>query len=151
MVIRQCRKSELEERRTLIYSGDEKLSYMKLHEPPRSECALIGKRALSWAPWVPGISSNAKFLRLDQNNLEFSHEHLFWGDLKSNIGWGPSGLFTEAPDQYRYRFEDRCYDGSIMRKALATLRHNYRYNFILNNCQTFIDNLRGIYQRLGGK
>jgi hypothetical protein len=151
MIVRQCLKTESDELMSPYYSSDSILINFKLNQPPRSECAVIGKRALSWAPWIPGISSNTQILGLDQKNLEFSHEHIFWGDLKSNLGWGPSGFFSESANNFNYRYEDKCYDGSLMREAMAIFRHNYRYNFITNNCQTFIDNLRRIYQSLANK
>ena len=63
-----------------LFAATEQESFSNLPEkiasaqPLQSECARFGKRALSWALWIPGLSQNSF---LDRNQLEFSHEHLF--------------------------------------------------------------------------
>ncbi len=151
MKVQECRASTIETIINDINSTDRPLRELANNQPPRSECAYIGKRALSWAPWIPGISSNKGTLKLDQNNLELSHEHLFLGDKTENIGWGPSGLFIEDPKNFKYQMDGECFDGSLMRKALGVIELNPRYNFIFNNCQTFIQQIRNAYFSLGGK
>ena len=119
-------------------------------EPELCECARFGRRALSWATWIEGFSSGGDGSYLDQHNLEFSHEHLFFDESGDNAGYGPHGIFVEKPSDWEYRMEDQCYNGSVMRRALASLGELKPYNFILNNCQDFATRVRDAYQGLIG-
>jgi hypothetical protein len=116
--------------------------------PPRSECAFIAKRALSWAPWLSGLSNARKQSFLDRHNLEFSHQHIFIGDSSANIGWGEKGLFSEPFDKSRYHVDPFCYDGEAMRRAISSLQNLARYNPFTNNCQKFIENILHQYKEI---
>lgn len=104
------------------------LDTLSQSEPPYCECAHFAKRPLSWFAWIPGISSS-EGSALDSHNLELSHEHLFWDQSGSNIGFGPHGLFGESKIRYRYRDEGECFNGSVMRQALTAIDLPGRYNF----------------------
>jgi hypothetical protein len=120
-------------------------------EPPQPqlcECARIGKRSLSWAPWLGLLSGSSQGGMLDRNNIEFSHEHILFEGTGENIGFGPNGLFTEDISRYRYRWEDHCYSGDTVRAALSSIAVSKKYNFFLNNCQDFISKVRDRYQEL---
>jgi hypothetical protein len=124
------------------------LKSFELNAPPRSDCAYIGKRALSWATWLPGISGAKKSSFLDRNNLEFSHQHIFIGDKSDNIGWGEKGLFSESSEKYRYYFDSTCYNGQAMRRAISSIQNLARYNPFTNNCQKFIESVLNRYKIL---
>ncbi|MCB0321121.1 MAG: hypothetical protein KDD60_09355 [Bdellovibrionales bacterium] len=125
------------------------LSEIEKHEPEFCECARIGKRSLSWAPWVPGVSSNPGSAA-DRNNLEFAHEHVYFEGSGHNVGYGPKGLFGEDVPSKGYRFEDTCYDGSLMRRALGRISSIGDYSFFFNNCQDFANKVRESYRELIG-
>ena len=114
-------------------------------QPPLCECARFSKRALSWATWIPGVSKNSW---LDSINKEFSHEHIVFEATKDNFGYGPHGYFEENLQEYSYVPEERCYDGSKMRKMLAALSPAAAYGFVSNNCQRFAESAKSLYDRL---
>ncbi len=117
---------------------------------PLCECARFGKRALSWAFWIPGFSGSKSNGTLDRRNLEFSHEHIKFDASGDNIGFGQHGLFQEDLSHYSYEWQAECYDGSLVRKAIARMGLQKPYNFITNNCQDFAASVRGVYQRIFG-
>ena len=106
------------------------------------------KRPLSGLPWIPVASSNPidDFL-----NTEISHEHGFFDDgSNENIGFGPSGRFSEDPSDKRYRSGSEHYDDAIMRGALKNVNDGTYSNipWKKNNCQDWAERLRGEYQRI---
>lgn len=116
--------------------------------PALCECARIGKRPLSWAPWLGAFSYGSKGGMLDRNNLEFSHEHILFEGTGENIGFGPHGRFTEDTSSYRYRWDEHCYSGATLRAALSSVSTPEPYNFFINNCQDFISKVKDRYQEL---
>lgn len=124
------------------------LNSFSLNSPPRSECAWVGKRALSWARWIPGLSNSPKHSLLDNYNLEFSHQHIFIGDKSENIGWGERGLFAEHPEKSKYLFDSTCYDGQLMRRAISSIQVIKKYNPFTNNCQKFVEQILNRYNEL---
>ena len=116
-------------------------------QPPLCECARFAKRSLSWATWIPGLSANSL---LDGVNKEFSHEHIIFESTKDNFGFGPHGYFEENLQDYDYKQEERCYDGSKMRALLATLSPAAAYGFLSNNCQRFAESAKELYNKLFG-
>ena len=116
-------------------------------EPPYCECARTGKRSLSWAAWVPGLSANPLSAAL---NKEFAHEHVIFDQSRDNIGYGPHGLFKEDVDKMSYRLDGDCFDGSLMRQAVEETEPPSVYLFFMRNCQTYVERVRDTYQRLKG-
>ena len=138
--------------------------------PPFCECARIGKRELSWAQWIPWISDAPKGSLLDRHNIEFSHQHIFFEGSEENVGWGDHGIFSEVSSTYPYKMETECYDGAIIREALAITKTtptnfnpsiaakvsslfkvNSLYGFLRNNCQDFVARVMQNYQFLFDK
>lgn len=117
-------------------------------EPNQSECARTGKRSLSWFFWVPAISGGWKNSILDRNNLELSHEHIFFSGSGDNIGWGKRGLFTEDSRASRYKLDSTCYNGETMRRAIASSLFSTSYGYFSNNCQDFVERIRDSYRKL---
>lgn len=115
-------------------------------EPPLCECAAVGRRPLSWAPWIPGWSGspNSSF---DRANLEFSHQHIFWESSGHNVGFGPSGLFGEEREEFHYRTAPLCLDGSRLRRAIADIGTVGPYHLLWNNCQHFVARAMEEYRR----
>lgn len=119
-------------------------------KPNYSECAYVAKRPLSFLPVM--ISSRNSGL-LDRENLEIAHEHIIFPNSGDNIGWGNEGLFSESLSKHDYTHDDVCHNGETMRRAIATLSLQNRfddknhYHALWNNCQDFISAIR---QRLGG-
>lgn len=149
-----------------LSADEEQLRRLKAQQPPLSECARIGQRELSWAPWVPGLSK-AQGSYLDKHNYELSHEHIFFESSGDNVGWGEHGVFSENMCQFEYKMDPTCYDGALMRKALSSvmlapdgfapsfvarmaglLGFNKLYGFIRNNCQDFVSRVLGRYSKL---
>jgi hypothetical protein len=116
-------------------------------DPQYCECAKIGKRSLSWAPWL-GILSKNDGSYLDRHNLEIAHEHIFFEQSKDNVGFSPQGLFQEDVESQNYRFDERCYDGTAMRETLRRIGDAGPYNFFKNNCQDFMARVKETYSRL---
>jgi len=116
-------------------------------ESNQCNCAFVGKRALSWATWIPGLSKNSLLAPI---NKEFSHEHIFLGDKSDNIGFGQHGLFNEK-DASGYRIESECYDSEAMRKAISKQDEPSYYAFIFSNCQTYVERVLDTYRKLVGK
>ena len=114
-------------------------------QPPLCECARFAKRSLSWAAWIPGLSQNSV---LDRSNKEFSHEHIVFEATKDNFGFGPDGYFEENLQDYNYVEQERCYDGSKMRRMLAALDPANAYGFFSNNCQRFAEGAKNLYEKL---
>jgi hypothetical protein len=112
------------------------------------ECARIGRRALSWLTWIPGLSANPV---LDTLNAEVAHEHISFEWSKDDVGYGPEGLFREKADSGDYRFEPECYDGELMRQAIAEAEPPRPYLFFFNNCQSYIDRVLQRYRALVSK
>ena len=139
--------SKLSERDDIALWNKEVIVALNEYEPPYCECVNTGKRSLSWAPWVPGVSS-LNSSPLDKENLELSHEHLIWEQSGANVGFGPDGLFGEDFEYKRYRMGSTCYDGSKMRKALYSVDVSQSYNFLRNNCQDFISRALAAYHSL---
>jgi len=117
-------------------------------DPQYCECARIGKRSLSWAPWLGGLSRGTDGSLLNRRNLEVAHEHLYFEQSKDNIGFGPHGLFDENVQTEPYRWDERCYDGTSMRETLRTIGEVGAYNFLKNNCQDFMARVKERYDRL---
>jgi hypothetical protein len=149
-------------------ADEEQLKRLKHRQPPLSECARIGQRQLSWAPWVPGVSKSKGSL-LDRHNFELSHEHVFFESSGDNVGWSNNGIFSEQMCQFEYKMDPTCYDGSLMRAALASMSvapagfapsklaritglfgFNRLYDFLRNNCQDFVSRALAQYQKLSG-
>ena len=119
-----------------------------LYQPPYCECARFGKRPLSWFTWVPGMSDSKDNSFIERNNLELSHEHLFFDQSGDNIGFGPKGYFSENDGNYKYKYEKECFDGALMRKALLKVKDMSSYFIVSSNCQVFAERIRGIYNML---
>lgn len=98
--------------------------------------------------------SDKKDSFLDKYNLEYSHEQWFFEDEEGeNIGFFADRPFSRGKiradkdnllDNYR-KFEEEHYDDTILREALKNINKNKykgKYNFILNNCQDFSEDLR---------
>jgi len=117
------------------------------NNPARSECAYVGKRSLSWAPWVPGLSQNSI---LDSYNKELSHQHIFMGNPEENIGFGPNGIFAESKGSAGYRIDGECYNGEVMREAILKQDEPSYYAFLFSNCQTYIEGVVNMYRKLVG-
>ena len=120
----------------------------KLQDPPLCECARVGKRSLSWAPWLGIFSKGPENSFLNRNNLEMAHEHVYFEGSKDNIGFGPHGMYEEEVEKLSYRWEQTCYDGTTMREALRTVTPMGSYNFFTNNCQDFMARVKERYRQL---
>lgn len=118
---------------------------LALSEPPYCECARSGKRPLSWAFNVPGLSKNGL---LDRLQLEFAHEHLKFDQSGDNIGFGPEGLYSEDINKYQYSWDKECLNGAQVRSALWGIEVPGYYNFFISNCQKFIEMLRVRYNQV---
>jgi hypothetical protein len=116
--------------------------------PPYSECAYVAKRPLSWAVWIKGFSQAAKGSFLDRYNKEFSHEHIIFEQSGENIGFGPEGLFREDVTSYNYRLDSPCFDGARMRQAVSLTQEPRTYFFLFNNCQSFVERVKQVYNLL---
>ncbi len=117
-------------------------------DPEVCECARFGKRKLSWATWIKGFSKGKKGRFLDRKNIEFSHEHVIWDSSKDNIGFGTKGLYSEDVDSKDYKYDSKCYDGSLMRKAVSKVKDMGKYWLVGNNCQTYGAKVKNAYQEL---
>lgn len=128
---------------------DERYAVRLLAEraPPLCECARAVKRPLSWGVWLPGISG-WRDMPLDRWNKELSHEHLVFPASGDSIGFGPQGLFTETYAEARYVHLSECFDGSLMREAIAATPPPGRYSIFTNNCQHFVAAVRRTYRAL---
>lgn len=121
-------------------------------EPPLCECARIGKRPLSWTPFIPGYKEVSA---LNAINQEPFHEHIVFEESRDNIGFGPGSwkkdgafageLFAEDVDNYRYTYTDECFDGTIMRRAILETPKPNGYSFFGINCQTYVERVRDAY------
>lgn len=149
-------------------ADEERLKRLKDIQPQLSECARIGQRQLSWAPWVSGLSKS-KGSFLDRHNFELSHEHIFFESSGDNVGWSNKGIFSENSCEFEYKMDATCYDGALMRQALASvgvapagfapsiiaraatrLGVNKLYGFLRNNCQDFVSRTLAQYKKLAG-
>lgn len=120
---------------------------LALVRPPYCECARIAKRPLAWGLWLSELSDSEDGSFLDRNNLELSHEHLFFEQSGHNIGFGPKGLFSEEKTAFSYREGKECYNGELMRQVLERIPLPHFYSLIGNNCQRFIEKVREAYHR----
>jgi len=116
--------------------------------PPMSECARVARRPLSWLGWIPGLSSNPL---LDLLNKEVSHQHIIFDSSGDNIGYGPRGMFSEDVTRWPYRYEETCYDGSLMRRAIAWTDPPSWYLGLLSNCQSYVQRVLDRYVDLRAK
>lgn len=130
--------------------------------------ATAAKRPLSNVPWIPILSSNP----IDNiMNTELSHEHIFFNSpqtiivngkqqVVANIGFGPSGLFTETDPQVilSYRDYSKDYDDKIIADIINQMvLQDYQllyfdsFNFdpsSKNNCQNFVSSVFSIYDEI---
>lgn len=113
-------------------------------EQNQCQCAYIGKRSLSWAPWIPWVSQNRI---LAPFNKELSHEHIFLGNNSDNIGFGESGLFNET-SKSGYRMNPTCFDSEAMRQAVLEQDEPSYYGFIISNCQTYVERVLDTYRKI---
>ena len=122
--------------------------------------AFFAKRALAGRSWIDGVSNGNSIL--DNLNIEWSHEQLFFEDGKepSNAGFfkTPSGgkvMVNES--SFGYHRTSGSYDDCIMRKAYANVsKTSHSYCLIIPlvnkyNCQNWADDVRREYQRLISK
>jgi len=112
---------------------DRHLKSLGLKAQNQCECATTGKRSLSWLFWIPFISGGSKNSLLDRNNLELSHEHIFFSGSGDNIGWGEKGFFSEAEGTLGYQMNHECYNGSTIRKVISSMHDWTRYGFLKSN------------------
>ena len=131
--------------RAATNASDRLTSDLQSSEPLFCECARTGKRALSWARWIPGLSSNPVS---GWANKEFAHEHIIFDQSGDNIGFGPHGLFSEDHKSMSYHLDGECYDGSVMRAAIEQTKPPGAYLFFIQNCQTYVERVRDAYNRL---
>lgn len=117
-------------------------------EPTYCECAYVAKRPLSWSRWIPGLSKLFSGGILDSLNKEWAHEHIIFEQSKSNIGFGPQGLFSEDIERHEYLLNSVCLDGSLMREAIQDTKPPSFYLFFFKNCQTYIENVLDRYYSL---
>lgn len=108
-------------------------------------CAHIGVRPLSYTPDLAGT----RIPILDDLNKEPVHEHIIFDENGENIGYGPTGLFTEDVSKQNYRFhDDTCYDPATMRKAIAETAAPKPYGLLFNNCQTYVEQVLKKYSEI---
>jgi hypothetical protein len=113
--------------------------------------------------------------KLDNKNLEVSHQHIFYDDNvfypEANVGFhgknnaNGNGIYYEkAADGNRmtlnylesnYVCEPAYYDDEIIAQAVKNLQNSGnwtadRYNLIKPNCQDFVSGVLDEYYRLGG-
>jgi hypothetical protein len=84
----------------------------------------------------------------DSLNKEWAHEHIIFEQSKSNIGFGPQGLFSEDLEGQEYLLNSACLDGSLMRQAIEDTKPPSPYLFLFKNCQTYIEGVLNRYQFL---
>lgn len=118
------------------------------NEPIYCECAYVAKRPLSWSRWIPGLSKILSGGILDSLNKEWAHEHLIFEQSKSNIGFGPQGLFSENIQEQEYLLDSVCLNGSLMRQAIEDTKPPSFYLFFFQNCQTYVESVLDRYHSL---
>ena len=87
-----------------------------LQSPNYSECAYIGRRPLKSLSFLPSTPYNRV---LDRANLELAHQHIIFANSGDNIGLSHKGLFSEDVRNKKYSLEPTCFEGAVMRRAIA--------------------------------
>jgi hypothetical protein len=125
---------------------------VKTLQPNFSECAYIGTRPLSWARGLRVEGEKGGFL--DSYNKQLVHQHIAWNQSGDNVGWGPHSLsadpklFSEALGAQDYRWQAECFDGGLMRQAVAETEPPSSYWFFFSNCQSYVERVLAKYQEL---
>lgn len=125
------------------------LSEIASEQVNMSACAWIGKRPLSALPWLGALSSSPNSI-LDRLNIELSHQHIWFDDSGSNIGYSPDGLFSEDIGSKNYETDGVCYDPSKLRAVFGAISSKgiSSYNWITSNCQGFVSRVLSAYNSL---